>query len=108
MTQMADVFDLPEDHILRVAHRASIYHRQAIEQSRQCGCFYCLKLFGPEKVCAWTDRHRPHAEHTALCPYCGVDSVIGDASGLEITEAFLDDMNRHWFDAGSPTDKEDR
>ena len=49
MTQMADVFDLPEDHILRVAHRASIYHRHAIEQSRQCGCFYCLKLFGPER-----------------------------------------------------------
>jgi hypothetical protein len=66
MTQMADVFDLPEDHILRVAHRASIYHRHAIEQSRQCGCFYCLKLFGPDQIGQWTDRHN-HTPSTRLC-----------------------------------------
>ncbi len=105
---MTDVFDLPEDHILRAAHRASIYHRHAIEKSRRCGCFYCMKLFRPDHIGEWTDRHKPHAEHTALCPHCGIDSVIGDGSGLDITEVFLKDMNRHWFDAGSQKDKKDQ
>lgn len=104
---MSDVFDLPETHILRVAHRQSIYHRRAIEKSRQCGCFYCLRMFGPEQIREWTDRAKPDAEQTALCPYCGIDSVIGDCSGLDITEAFLQDMKRHWFDAGRPTGKQD-
>ena len=34
---MTDVFDLPEDHILRAAHRASIYHRHAIERAVGAG-----------------------------------------------------------------------
>jgi acetone carboxylase gamma subunit len=34
---------------------------------------------------------------TALCPECGIDSVIGDASGYPITEAFLGKMKTFWF-----------
>jgi hypothetical protein len=34
---------------------------------------------------------------TALCPSCGIDSVIGDASGFPITEEFLAAMESRWF-----------
>jgi acetone carboxylase gamma subunit len=34
---------------------------------------------------------------TALCPYCGIDSVIGDKSGFPITKEFLEKMYQHWF-----------
>jgi hypothetical protein len=94
--------DLPEDHILRVAHDQSIYHRHAIESSQICGCFFCLKMFRPDEIQRWTDRREPLPKQTALCPYCGIDSVIGDASGIEITEAFLDEMNMHWFEGTRP------
>jgi hypothetical protein len=33
----------------------------------------------------------------ALCPHCGIDSVIGDASGYEISPTFLARMHEAWF-----------
>lgn len=37
-------------------------------------------------------------ENTALCPHCGIDALIGDASGLPVTDAaFLLEMHAHWF-----------
>src|SRR5262245_25355855 len=94
---MPTVFDLPENDPLRVAHKKAIFHRAEIEKSRQCGCFYCKKIFGPEQIVDWTDTNKPRAQQTALCPACGIDSVIGDASGLAITEAFLEEMRTAWF-----------
>lgn len=32
------------------------------------------------------------------CPKCGIDSVIGDASGYTIDKAFLSAMRKFWFD----------
>lgn len=36
---------------------------------------------------------------TAMCPYCGIDSVIGSASGFPITPEFLMRMRAYWFNA---------
>ena len=33
---------------------------------------------------------------TAICPICGIDSVLGDAS-VEITAELLETMNSHYF-----------
>jgi hypothetical protein len=38
-------------------------------------------------------------EATALCPHCGIDSVIGSKSGYPITAEFLQKMKEHWFDS---------
>lgn len=32
-----------------------------------------------------------------MCPHCQIDSVIGDASGLPITNEFLKQMHEKWF-----------
>lgn len=74
------------------AHDHSSRHRQEILGSDLCGCFYCSKTFLPTEITEWTDE-----DQTAFCPKCGVDSVIGSASGLPITKKFLDEMSRHWF-----------
>jgi len=94
---MASAFDLPECHPLRVAHEKSRWHRAEIESSKECGCFYCRKIFGPDQVVNWIDTDSPHAQQTALCPLCGIDSVIGSASGFEINERFLGEMHTVWF-----------
>jgi len=96
------VFDLPEDHPLRVAHKHSISNHAEIESSKRCGCFYCKKIFGPDQIVDWADTNKPRAQQTALCPACGIDSVLGDASGLEITEAFLEKMRAAWFSENAP------
>lgn len=93
----ADRFD---EGTLRAAHASSIFHRAALEASGICGCFQCLRNFAPGQIGEWTDDNRPRAEWTALCPFCGIDAVIGDASGFTPETAFLTAMNRYWFDEG--------
>lgn len=36
---------------------------------------------------------------TAICPSCGIDSVIGSASSYPITPEFLTAMQKFWFEA---------
>jgi hypothetical protein len=79
------------DHI--AAHKHSIRHRQELEASESCGCFYCLAVFEPSSIEVWVDE----GDVTALCPECGIDSVIGSASGFPINRDFLERMKRHWF-----------
>ena len=79
------------DHIL--AHQFSMNNRKQLEQSVICGCFYCQKIFNPREIEEWISEK----SGTALCPYCGIDSVIGEASGFQITEKLLKEMNQYWF-----------
>lgn len=81
-----------EQEPIVLAHKRSIYHRDEIMTSEQCGCFNCLKIFRPEEITHWTD-----GDDTALCPHCGIDSVIGSESGYPITKTFLEQMQCHWF-----------
>ena len=74
------------------AHRRSSRHRTEILQSSICGCFFCLERFRPSEIEEWLD-----TEETALCPKCGIDSVIGSESGYPISPEFLGRMRRYWF-----------
>jgi hypothetical protein len=86
---------MPES-VLEDAHRVSSGHRAVIERSQLCGCFYCLKTFLSAEIKRWITE--PSGASTALCPKCGIDSVIGDASGYELTEQFLSAMHHRWFE----------
>ncbi len=74
------------------AHKHSSRHRKEIESSSTCGCFYCLATYPPSAISDWCD-----GGETALCPRCGVDSVIGDASGYALGGDLLHRMKSHWF-----------
>lgn len=83
-----------EPHIQ--AHQFSIRHRSAILKSEVCGCFYCLKLFKSSEIKKWIDVEDTVGQ-TAVCPECGIDSVIGSGSGIEITPKLLREMKQYWF-----------
>jgi hypothetical protein len=85
---------MPPD--LRNAHEHSDNHRQEVIASNVCGCFYCCKTFSPAEIVEWCDDSEGVGQ-TALCPRCGIDSVIGDRAGFELTEQFLSRMRSHWF-----------
>lgn len=74
------------------AHKHSTRHRTEIEASARCGCFFCFRTFPSAAIKTWTD-----ANQTALCPACGVDSVIGSASQHRLDDAFLRGMHTHFF-----------
>jgi hypothetical protein len=88
------VASFPDD--VRQAHQHSINHRVEINNSNQCGCFYCCSIFTPNQIEDWTDEVNGEGQ-TALCPSCGIDSVIGDSSGFEISKDFLGKMRSYWF-----------
>lgn len=79
------------------AHDKCRLHKTEVTSSERCGCFYCKRIFPPSEIKEWVDKKRHDKEHTALCPYCGIDSVIGSKSGYPIDETFLAKMNEHWF-----------
>jgi len=88
---------LTEDHI--TAYNWSSYHWFTLMKSNLCGCFHCLEVFTPREIRDWT-----HDRETALCPRCGVDSVIGSTSGYPIQHEFLAKMHKHWFLLEDPVD----
>ncbi|MBP0582231.1 cytoplasmic protein [Labrys sp. LIt4] len=80
--------------MLERAHRHSTSHRQELERSKICGCFYCSQNFMVAKIEEWID----DSAGTALCPECGIDSVIGSASGYPVDDRdFLEAMHELWF-----------
>jgi hypothetical protein len=80
-----------EEHF-KNAHRFSSHQRNELEADNICGCFYCMKIYSPSEITEWWDN-----EDTAVCPFCGIDSVIGESSGFPITEQFLKGMNKELF-----------
>jgi hypothetical protein len=39
-------------------------------------------------------------EETAVCPHCGVDAVVGSASGIPIMPGVLRRAHERWFLVG--------
>jgi hypothetical protein len=79
------------------AHKRSIQHRNEVELSKACGCFHCGYIPSPKEINHWIDKNGKGIGQTAMCPKCGIDSVIGDKSDFPITKDFLSAMCSHWF-----------
>ncbi|MBS7565764.1 hypothetical protein KHS38_15250 [Mucilaginibacter sp. Bleaf8] len=79
------------------AHRHSIFNKRAVQDSLTCGCFYCLQVFAPKEINEWVEEDNDKTG-TALCPYCGVDAVLGSASGYPVDNiSFLTSMHERWL-----------
>lgn len=78
------------DHI--DAHALCTRNRKLLEERDRCGCFYCMNIFHPKEIIDWLD-----GEETALCPRCGIDSVIYETEEYPLTVEFLKKMNEYWF-----------
>lgn len=89
MTDMTDCFE---------AHKFPNNHMEQLKRDSVCGCFYCEKIFAPDEIEEWIiDDNDCDRYGTAICPYCGIDSVIGASSGFPITAEFLKKMKQCWF-----------
>jgi hypothetical protein len=88
------VASFPSD--VQNAHKHSSNNRAELIRSNLCGCFYCCSIFTPNQIESWVNSPKGK-EQMALCPKCGIDSVIGDAAGFEISQEFLKKMKTYWF-----------
>ena len=83
-------------------HRYSSRNRALLERSDRAGCFYCQSLFDPKEIVDWVDGRQVETGDTAdgvtaLCPRCGIDSVLPSAAPITLTQDLLSEMNAHWF-----------
>jgi hypothetical protein len=74
------------------AHARASKHREELETAGNCACYFCFKKFPTATIKAWVD-----ANQTALCPFCGIDAVLGSGDGFRIDDRFLRRMHQHYF-----------
>ena len=79
------------DYDLLAAHEACTNNRQALLESGKGACFYCLEEFAADEITEWV-----HHDSTALCPRCGIDSVLS-VSGQAADKEFFRRMHERWF-----------
>ena len=77
---------------LKAAHGYATRNRAELEKDVLCGCFSCRTIFHPKEITKWIDEGE-----TALCPYCGANTVLGSYSRFPITNEFLKRMQKYWF-----------
>lgn len=85
----------PRNILLR-AHALASYNRGDIWNSIRCGCFACLEVFVDPEIKHWINDGE-----TALCPKCGIDSVLADYNEYWSPPVrdpdFLKEMQTFWF-----------
>ncbi len=74
-------------------YKHSYKNKEEILNSKVCGCFYCGSIFSATEISDWVMDNPP----TAQCPHCCIDSVIGDASGIDVTEKLLNELHKRYF-----------
>ena len=77
---------------VRNAHICSSHNRDNLQKVNKCGCFYCLKIFDPKLITDWCDDNT-----TAICPFCGIDSIIYENKSYPLNKKFLKGMKKEWF-----------
>ena len=81
---------------LKAVYSHSIRNEESILKSDFCGCFHCISIFPVADVKSSAMMVEKDGFRTAICPICGIDAVLGDAS-VEITAELLESMNEYYF-----------
>lgn len=75
-------------------HQFSLSNKQSCLASDRCGCFFCKRIFESGLI---SERYiNDKGGETAICPFCGVDSVLPD-SKVELSAELLEEMYQVWF-----------
>ncbi len=77
---------------IKKASKYSIYNMSELEKSDKAGCYYCKSIFDISEISETTDNGK-----TAMCPKCGIDSVLPDSSPFKLDKNTLTELNKYWF-----------
>jgi hypothetical protein len=87
---------MPTKEELRDLHKLTSSNREALSKSKKAGCFYCLKIYDADSIEEWTMSSHRGPVDCAICPKCGVDSVLPD-SECNLNPTLLSQMSTMWF-----------
>jgi hypothetical protein len=77
--------------ILDVPKR-SFKNKSLIKSCNNCGCYNCKNIISSKEIKIWTDNWE-----TAICPKCGIDSIIPESSDFKLNEEFLSEVHDYWL-----------
>lgn len=86
---------------LEVIHRYCKDNKLSLKNSYFCGCFYCRLIYKSSKITKYVGQK----VESAVCSYCGIDSVLGDWD-VDISPKLLDAMHQRWFEDNSVKSQE--
>lgn len=69
-----------------------------ILRSKECACYFCGNIFSARKVSDWASDGKGAS---AICPHCGMETVVGDASGIELSKASVEKATSAYFRTGA-------
>ena len=72
---------------IEAASKYSFNNRRQIESSNLAGCYCYKSIFKANEITEWTA-----IDDTAICPKCGIDSVLGDSSPYSIDPQTLNKL----------------
>ena len=85
------------DHV--AAYHGTMNNRDDLSRSDVCGCFCCESIYSPHEILEWVP---DGLGATAVCPRCGLDLVLGSATGYPVTAELLRKMHAYWIDGEQP------
>jgi hypothetical protein len=92
------------EDFLKEVHKHSFKNKIELSKSIKCHCFHCFNEFLYDEIeMFYTEKD---GNQTAHCPYCLVDSLIGDASGFDLSDELIDDLAYCYFRGLSRKDRE--
>jgi len=65
----------------------AIGNKEQLKESSKCGCIFCKTIFNYNDIYDFVEASDKTIRYSAICPNCSeIETVIGDASGIAITE----------------------
>jgi hypothetical protein len=75
------------------AHDYTSENAYSLFIKQECVCIYCKERFNSSEIID----HTFSSGGVSLCPYCGIDSVIGEISGYDLSDLFIEVMYEFFF-----------
>lgn len=86
------------DMTIEEIYKRSFRNRDLIKTASECHCVYCLRAFPPDMITEWLDPKEAEGEgQTAVCPFCGLDSLIPKNRDLHLTSDLMGQMHEKYF-----------
>ncbi len=78
---------------MRTQYERSFSARNELESSALCGCFGCEQIYDPKLIEEWVN---DRGGDTAICPKCGIDSVVPYDVQLDISQELFLEKLKEW------------
>jgi hypothetical protein len=79
---------------LEAAHKKSFQNEPLVRIAHDSACFCCLEHFPPSEIDEWVD---DKLHRTAMCPKCGVDSVLTEETLNKVSDDLLKALQKQYF-----------